>query len=110
MVLDKLYDIPSKIIHVNKNESLESILEALKSHFVQYGSPVMMGGDVDCSSKGIMGIHVNGSDSSLLVVVSKQQSMTIIISIQSLNKHDKIIIIRFMHFLLNLQLQNIINI
>lgn len=56
---------------MTKEESLESIVEALKAHFIRFGSPVMMGGDVDCSSKGIMGIHVNGAESSLLVVVSK---------------------------------------
>ncbi|VVD00172.1 unnamed protein product [Leptidea sinapis] len=28
----------------------------------------MMGGDVDCSSKGIMGLHIDDKESSLLIV------------------------------------------
>ncbi|CAF4809613.1 unnamed protein product [Pieris macdunnoughi] len=78
LVIDRLYDIPCKIIHVNKKESLENIVEVLKDHFIRFGSPVMMGGDVDCSSKGIMGIYVNGAESSLLIVdphyVGKEQT------------------------------------
>lgn len=69
MVIDKLYDIPCKIIHVNKGDELQSIIDSLISHFVKFGSPIMMGGDVDCSSKGIMGVRVCGNDTSLLVVV-----------------------------------------
>ncbi|XP_045502202.1 ufm1-specific protease 1 [Colias croceus] len=68
LVIDKLYVIPCKILHVNKGEGLDNIVDALKTHFIKYGSPVMMGGDVDCSSKGIMGIHDDGANSSLLVV------------------------------------------
>ncbi|XP_023954469.2 ufm1-specific protease 2 [Bicyclus anynana] len=70
LVLDKLYDIPSKIIHhhVNKGDSLENILESLCNHFENFGSPIMMGGDVDCSSKGVMGVHVDGINSKLLIV------------------------------------------
>ncbi|CAK1550773.1 unnamed protein product [Leptosia nina] len=78
LVIDKLYDVPCKIIHVNQGDALNSIVEQLKTHFQRFGSPVMMGGDVDCSSKGIMGIHVNGDDSRLLVVdphyVGKEQT------------------------------------
>ncbi|CAH0724308.1 unnamed protein product, partial [Brenthis ino] len=68
LVIDKLYDIPSKIVYVNKGDQLENIVTQLKNHFEKFGSPVMMGGDVDCSSKGIMGIHVDSDRSSLLVV------------------------------------------
>lgn len=69
-MIDKLYDIPSKIVHVNKGDQLENIVVQLKNHFEKFGSPIMMGGDVDCSSKGIMGIHEDGVRSSLLIVVS----------------------------------------
>lgn len=69
LVLDKLYDVPCKIIHVNKGDDLNTIVDALISHFEKFGSPVMMGGDVDCSSKGIMGIHTDKAGASLLVVV-----------------------------------------
>ncbi|XP_045777335.1 ufm1-specific protease 2 [Maniola jurtina] len=78
LVIDKLYDVPSKIIHVNKGDALETILESLCNHFEKFGSPIMMGGDVDCSSKGVMGVHKDGVNSKLLIVdphyVGKEES------------------------------------
>lgn len=70
LVLDNLYDIPCKILHVNKGDELKNIIDTLKNHFQKFGSPVMMGGDIDCSSKGVMGIHVSDNDASLLIVVN----------------------------------------
>ncbi|KAI8420258.1 hypothetical protein MSG28_008799, partial [Choristoneura fumiferana] len=59
-------------------DDLNTIVDTLKSHFEKFGSPIMMGGDVDCSSKGIMGIHVDHAGVSLLVVdphyVGKEQT------------------------------------
>lgn len=63
--------MPSKIIHVKKGDALESVVESLCSHFEKFGSPVMMGGDVDCSSKGVVGVHSDGDNSELLIVVRK---------------------------------------
>ncbi|XP_035435310.2 ufm1-specific protease 1 [Spodoptera frugiperda] len=78
LVIDKLYDIPSKIVHVNHGDELKTIVDTLVSHFDKFGSPVMMGGDVDASSKGILGIHVGQQNTSLLVVdphyVGKEQT------------------------------------
>ncbi|KAF9424736.1 hypothetical protein HW555_000037 [Spodoptera exigua] len=78
LVIDKLYDIPSKIVHVNHGDELKTIVDTLVSHFDKFGSPVMMGGDVDASSKGILGIHIGQRDASLLVVdphyVGKEQT------------------------------------
>lgn len=68
-MIDKLYDIPCKILHVNHGDELKTIVDALVSHFDKFGSPVMMGGNVDASSKGIVGIHVGPRDASLLIVV-----------------------------------------
>lgn len=68
LVIDKLYDIPCKIVHVNKGKELNSIVQTLITHFSTFGSPIMMGGDIDASSKGVMGIRV-GDDASLLIVV-----------------------------------------
>ncbi|XP_026741371.1 probable Ufm1-specific protease 1 [Trichoplusia ni] len=68
LVIDKLYDIPCKIVHVNHGDELQTIVDVLVNHFDKFGSPVMMGGDIDASSKGIMGIHVGPRDVSLLVV------------------------------------------
>ena len=59
LVLDYLFDVPSKIIHApaidTKGElrhSLVNHVDALRNHFQKFGSPIMMGGDVDSSSKG----------------------------------------------------------
>ncbi|KAL4712603.1 hypothetical protein ACJJTC_007198 [Scirpophaga incertulas] len=68
LIIDTLYDVPCKIVHVNKGNELNTIIETLKCHFAKFSSPVMMGGDVDCSSKGIMGIKVEDGVASLLVV------------------------------------------
>ncbi|XP_044735117.1 ufm1-specific protease 1 [Chrysoperla carnea] len=68
MVIDTLYDVPCKIIHVNSGSELNSIVPSLVEHFISKGSPLMMGGDTDCSSKGIMGTHSCDSTNYLLVV------------------------------------------
>ena len=59
LILDYLYDVPCKIIHAPAIEingklqhSLVDHVDALRHHFKVFGSPVMMGGDVDASSKG----------------------------------------------------------
>ena len=59
LILDYLYDVPCKIIHapaVETNGKLQHTLlkhvDDVKNHFKKFGSPVMMGGDVDASSKG----------------------------------------------------------
>lgn len=70
-VLDSLYDIPSKILHLGKGEDLRGQLTTLAEHFRGKGSPVMMGGETDVSSKGIMGVCQGEREAYLLVVVSK---------------------------------------
>ena len=59
LILDCLYDVPCKIIHATSNSKkgnvqhgLGSHVKSLQAHFRDIGSPVMMGGDVDASSKG----------------------------------------------------------
>lgn len=76
LVLDYLYDVPCKIIHapaiVTKGESRHSIVDhvdALRNHFQKFGSPIMMGGDVDSSSKGIFGIATSKNKKYYLLVV-----------------------------------------
>ena len=56
MVIDQEYNITSKIIHVQKGESLRNLFEKLQNHFEDFGCPVMMGGDMDASSKGVFGV------------------------------------------------------
>ncbi|KOB63293.1 putative F38A5.1a, partial [Operophtera brumata] len=69
-ILVQLEDKPESFIGSRQwigSFELSTIVGTLVTHFVEFGSPVMMGGDVDCSSKGIMGIDVGGSEPSLLV-------------------------------------------
>ncbi|GFN91023.1 ufm1-specific protease 2 [Plakobranchus ocellatus] len=66
LCLDYFYDVPCKIIHVSKGTHLEQHLPELCAHFDKCGSPVMMGGETDNSSKGIMGASMEPP--ALLVV------------------------------------------
>ncbi|TRY71551.1 hypothetical protein TCAL_05407 [Tigriopus californicus] len=68
LVLDHLYDIPSKIIHVNQGSQLKSHFPTIQEHFRRFGSPIMMGGDQDCSSKGIFGALASSTSQYLLIV------------------------------------------
>lgn len=70
MVLDTLYDVPCKIIHITTGNELSSHADTLKIYFEKFGGLVMMGGDQDAASKGIAGIHISPSGTYLLVVVS----------------------------------------
>ena len=54
-VIDTLYDVSCKVIHVAKNESITKHSDTLKEYFETFGGLVMMGGDIDAASKGIAG-------------------------------------------------------
>ncbi|XP_030017487.1 ufm1-specific protease 1 [Sphaeramia orbicularis] len=70
LVLDYFYDVPCKVVHVRGGGSeLEQVAVAeLHQHFEKHGSPVMMGGDRDNSSKGIVGVCTGEKGSYLLIV------------------------------------------
>uniref|UniRef100_A0A8D3EGB1 UFM1-specific peptidase 1 n=2 Tax=Scophthalmus maximus TaxID=52904 RepID=A0A8D3EGB1_SCOMX len=70
LVLDHFYDVPCKLVHIRGGEAqLEHVaVEELHQHFEKHGSPVMMGGDRDNSSKGIVGVCTGDKGSYLLVV------------------------------------------
>lgn len=70
LVLDYFYDVPCKVVHVRGGGAeLEQVaVEELHRHFEEQGSPVMMGGDRDNSSKGILGVCTGDHGSYLLVV------------------------------------------
>lgn len=70
LVLDCLYDVPCKLVHVRGGGTdLEKVaVEQLHQHFNQHGSPVMMGGDRDNSSKGVLGVWTGEKGSHLLVL------------------------------------------
>lgn len=69
LVLDHFFDAPCKLVHVRGGgEDLEHVaVEELHQHFKKHGCPVMMGGDRDNSSKGILGVCSGGTGSYLLV-------------------------------------------
>lgn len=67
LVLNRLYNAPCKIIHVWNGTELKTQTDTIKNHFIEFGSPIMMGGDKDCSSKCIVGIHL-GDCTHLLIV------------------------------------------
>jgi hypothetical protein len=69
MVVDHLYGVQSKLIHVTKGSDLQHHVPSLIEHFNKYGSPLMMGGDKDCSAKAVVGIHASDSDTYFLIVV-----------------------------------------
>ncbi|XP_032438475.1 ufm1-specific protease 1 [Xiphophorus hellerii] len=70
LVLDYFCDVPCKVVHVRGGGAeLEQVAaEELHQHFEKHGSPVMMGGDRDNSSKGILGVCSGDKGSYLLVV------------------------------------------
>lgn len=68
LLLDQRYDISSKIIHVPQGKNLGEHATKIKEHFAVSASPIMMGGNMDCSSKGIFGIHIGEENTYLLVV------------------------------------------
>ena len=70
MIIDELYNVPCKILHMQSGSDLSHHIGTLSEHFKKRGSPIMMGGNNDASSKGIVGICTTPSDSYLLVVVS----------------------------------------
>lgn len=70
IVLNQLYEVLSKIIHISSGKMLIDQVDNIKRHFEEFGSPIMMGGDRDCSSKCIVGLHIgNGNKSVYLLIV-----------------------------------------
>ncbi|KAK3098413.1 hypothetical protein FSP39_019240 [Pinctada imbricata] len=67
--LDYFYEVPCRLVHVPSGRQLVDHIDTLYNHFHVLGSPVMMGGDSDNASKGIVGVCKNPP--SLLVVVRK---------------------------------------
>ncbi|XP_076171711.1 UFM1 specific peptidase 1 [Ptiloglossa arizonensis] len=68
LVLNHLYEVLSKIVHVPSGKLLSGQISALKRHFEEFGCPIMMGGDRDCSSKCVVGIYQGQKNTYLLIV------------------------------------------
>ncbi len=69
IVIDFLYQVPCRILH-SKPGQLRGLLEELTQHFRTNPAPIMMGGDVDNASKGILGICETSSAASYLLVAN----------------------------------------
>lgn len=67
-IIDTLFDVSCKIQHIPKGE-MKRYIGILRLYFEQFGGLVMMGGDIDASSKGIAGIHIADNEAYLLVIV-----------------------------------------
>lgn len=69
IVIDSLYNVPCRILHCNTmNSDLCQNQEAIRDHFEQFGGPIMMGGDMDAASKGILGYGTNDHQQSFLLI------------------------------------------
>ncbi|KAG4065148.1 hypothetical protein HA402_007545 [Bradysia odoriphaga] len=66
-IIDTLFDVSCKIQHIPKGD-MKRYISVLRLYFEQFGGLVMMGGDIDASSKGIAGIHIADNEAYLLVV------------------------------------------
>ena len=68
LVLDMLCDVPGKIVHARSGQELEEVFDKVKIHFDITGCPVMMGGDLDASSKGVFGTCQTSSGKYFLII------------------------------------------
>lgn len=69
-VIDTIYDISCRIQHIPSCHDIRKYSNIIKFYFETFGGLIMMGGDLDASSKCIVGIHIVDNDAYLLVVVS----------------------------------------
>ncbi|XP_053115518.1 inactive Ufm1-specific protease 1 [Hemicordylus capensis] len=68
LCIDHFYHVPGRLVHVPCGRDLERELETLYAHFEGGGGPVMMGGDRDNSSKGLLGVCSSPKGHHLLVL------------------------------------------
>lgn len=62
IIIDHLYNEPCKIVHCNAG-NLEKQFPEIESHFKNFSSPVMMGGNLDNASKAIIGVSCDYNNS-----------------------------------------------
>lgn len=68
-VIDTLFDVSCKVIHISKRDSIAKHADTLKEYFETHGGLIMMGGDMDAASKGIAGIHISADSSDIYLLV-----------------------------------------
>ncbi|GFT44049.1 ufm1-specific protease 1 [Nephila pilipes] len=66
--VEYFYKIQCRIIHCRNIQELHKHVNDITQHFMDFGSPIMMGGDKDCSSKGILGISETENGTFLLIL------------------------------------------
>lgn len=69
IVIDHLYNVPCKIIHSDAG-NLEKHIPEMVRHFENFSSPVMMGGNLDNASKGIIGVSYDYSQSKYSLLIA----------------------------------------
>ena len=69
IVIDVLYDIPCKILHSIPGRLSDNLSE-LKSYFKNVKSPIMMGGDLDNASKGVLGFCENSAEQCYFLIAN----------------------------------------
>jgi Ufm1-specific protease 1 len=62
-----LVKVDCKLVHVSRGCELRRYMSMFAEHFRDFGSPVMMGGDVDAASKCIVAVR---SNAQLLILVN----------------------------------------
>ena len=68
LVLDQLCEVPCKIVHSRSGRELDYVFDQVEEHFRRRKCPIMMGGDLDCSSKGIFGACRTISEKYFLIL------------------------------------------
>lgn len=54
---------------MKSKKDLDDHVDDVYQHFLRKGCPIMMGGDMDCSSKGVVGVRKINEKTELLIVV-----------------------------------------
>jgi len=74
LVIDKLFDTPCKIVHIPSGNQLVNNFRKMEQHFKEMSSPLMMGGDEDAASKGILGTCSTDDNQFFLLVLDPHYS------------------------------------
>jgi len=69
LVIDKLHNVPGKILHIPSGSKLVNHTPELERHFTVRKSPIMMGRESDNSSKGIIGIAKSSKTSQCFLLI-----------------------------------------
>uniref|UniRef100_H2YTM1 UFSP1/2/DUB catalytic domain-containing protein n=1 Tax=Ciona savignyi TaxID=51511 RepID=H2YTM1_CIOSA len=85
LCLDYFCEVPCKIKHIRSGADIYAGLQILFDHFKKFGSPVMMGGDTDASSKCILGICGSCEEDCHLLILDPHCSDKAVTTQQLLN-------------------------